>query len=479
MAEVDGPMARLPAPGRGVRWAQGVLALAALVLSASLLSESIAGAGLPGCGGDAPGGCHDALASHWAQWFGVPVSAFAVVLYACVLLALFQVGRRGSVRLVAGAWWVLLACTVSAAAAAAWFIGVMALDLGSLCRYCLGAHLCGLGLAALVWATAPIRHVWQLARLDRIGPGMAACAAAAGLVGAAALIVGQLLHTPSTLVVQRVEPIGPRDLPADMPSESGSSAEGQRPSWSAPAGPRGAAVGARPGTGSASQGPPAPGIGPAAPARSSPSDPRQALSDPDRQVFLLGGRIMVKPHEQPVMGKPDAPYVLLSLFDYTCPHCRELHTHLAASLERYGDQLGIVAAAVPLNALCNKNILHTHETHRDACALALVALQVWQCDPDRFEAFDAWMFESDIVPTPEEAAAYAVGLVGEDAYERAKRSPRPRRQIRHNVTLYQRLPRRNLPVLIGKELLIFGKPASTDELCRQIEDDLGLKAPDG
>src|SRR5690606_3513530 len=50
----------------------------------------------------------------------------------------------------------------------------------------------------------------------------------------------------------------------------------------------------------------------------------------DRQLTLLRGAVRVEPHQFPVMGSPDAPVVIAEIYDYTCPHCRRLHSQLTA-----------------------------------------------------------------------------------------------------------------------------------------------------
>ena len=38
----------------------------------------------------------------------------------------------------------------------------------------------------------------------------------------------------------------------------------------------------------------------------------------------------------PVLGDPEAKYVVVKMFDYTCRHCRKLHHHLERARKRYG-----------------------------------------------------------------------------------------------------------------------------------------------
>ena len=47
----------------------------------------------------------------------------------------------------------------------------------------------------------------------------------------------------------------------------------------------------------------------------------------------------IDPHAVPLVGSPDAPYVVILLFDYKCPHCQQMHFMLDEAVRRYGGKL--------------------------------------------------------------------------------------------------------------------------------------------
>ena len=74
-----------------------------------------------------------------------------------------------------------------------------------------------------------------------------------------------------------------------------------------------------------------------------PGDDYDRGTDKQRKLSALGGKIELRPHELPTIGSPDAPHIILSFFDYTCPHCRTTHWYLKQIPNRYGDKVAIVA----------------------------------------------------------------------------------------------------------------------------------------
>ncbi len=57
----------------------------------------------------------------------------------------------------------------------------------------------------------------------------------------------------------------------------------------------------------------------------------------------------IDPHAVPLVGSPDAPYVVTLLFDYKCPHCQQLHFMLDEAIRRYGGKLAFALCPAPLN----------------------------------------------------------------------------------------------------------------------------------
>ena len=58
-------------------------------------------------------------------------------------------------------------------------------------------------------------------------------------------------------------------------------------------------------------------------------------------------------HTVPIVGSPDAPYVVTLLFDYQCPHCQQIHFMLEEVIRRFDGKLAFALCPTPLNSQCN------------------------------------------------------------------------------------------------------------------------------
>ncbi len=100
----------------------------------------------------------------------------------------------------------------------------------------------------------------------------------------------------------------------------------------------------------------------------------------------------IDPHDVPLLGSPDAPYVVTLLFDYNCPHCQQLHFMLDEAVRRYDGKLAFALCPTPLNTRCNPYIPRDVDEFKDSCELAKIGLAVWVAKREAFPAFDRWMF---------------------------------------------------------------------------------------
>jgi uncharacterized membrane protein len=64
-----------------------------------------------------------------------------------------------------------------------------------------------------------------------------------------------------------------------------------------------------------------------------------------RQMEILDGRFGIDLDEVPIIGHPDAPAVIISLFDYTCRHCRRMHQLLLDAEKAHRGALAIAGCA--------------------------------------------------------------------------------------------------------------------------------------
>ena len=165
-----------------LRWLGSV----AFGLAAFLLWGSWSGQRLPGCGA--------VLHSRWAYWLGVPVSLFALLAYAGVLVATLP-GKASPSRFRRLSDNFLVAAAVAVIGAALWFIGLQLFVLHAICPFCIAAHACGLVVGGLLIRRLAAGELQLL-------PRTAFRCGLAGFLLVVALGAGQVAHAPPDDVVQ-------------------------------------------------------------------------------------------------------------------------------------------------------------------------------------------------------------------------------------------------------------------------------------
>ncbi len=424
-----------PNPTALWRWSVRLFLLVALGISGFLLQHTLAGQGsLPGCGADTGFDCDSVLNSRWSTVAGIPTSGMAMGLYIILLGSLNLVNRPAKTQ----AWFILATGAVSVLSVGLWFVVVQLWIIKAICPWCMGAHAAGSIAAILILlASSRCARNWGVVL---------------GLLGVSIFICLQLIIIPPT---HRVEQLTTVTTPLLNGEENNLPSTPDKPTGSLSAG--GTTKDLRP-----SQQPTSGGTSGGASGGS---------------VRLMGGRVVMSPHKHPIMGSPDAPHILLYLFDYTCPHCRALHSHLEEALVRYKGQLAVVILPMPLNSDCNPTVNQTEPRHRDACSFAILSLAVWHINPSQHAIFDRWMIYTDFATiTPDTARAKAIELVGKEALDAAIASAWVRDELTRNIKLYQFSGGGVIPKLIGKNTLIAGRPGSALDLFEVLEEELGLQA---
>jgi protein-disulfide isomerase len=192
----------------------------------------------------------------------------------------------------------------------------------------------------------------------------------------------------------------------------------------------------------------------------------------------------------PLIGSPDAPYVVNLLFDYKCPHCQELHFMLNEAVRRYGGKLAFVLCPTPLNTRCNPYIPQDLDEFTNSCELAKIALTVWVAKREAFPAFDLWMFSQDSgdrwQPRSLEAAnAKAVELVGQAKFDAAQSDPWIERYLQTSIAIYGDTvqsasnPRRAnaVPKMVFGSRWVIPEPNDADDLMMILQNSLGVPKP--
>lgn len=441
-------------PSSGSVWliAARLLLAIALVVSAYLAWISLSHGSAIGCGPESD--CDRVLSSRWARWFGVPVSVFAVLVDALTLWGTFQITRGTTQEGRARGWFAVLFGSSLILGAALWFVGLQMRD-GYFCMYCMTAHVSGAAAAIVL-----------LARGSRGLQLPASLALRAGLFAAAGLVLlvaGQFLHRPKTGVERKDFATGTNlSLPAPPMTQAvamTSSSATNLPSKTNTA--------ATPQPASATNSPPAQVFTPGA----------VALSAMQRPFSFYEGRVAVDLEDVPVLGSPTNAQILISLFDYTCHHCREMHSLLEEAQRTFSNKLAIVNLPAPLDAECNRTMKATSRAHTNACNYARLGLIVWRGNRDKHHEFDQFMFTGPEPPPFHAAVGRAVQLIGTNAITRAAADPWVEERLQFGLALYEaaykkgegRMPQ----MIVGRSVAVGTYPR--DELFKLLADNLGLK----
>jgi protein-disulfide isomerase len=185
----------------------------------------------------------------------------------------------------------------------------------------------------------------------------------------------------------------------------------------------------------------------------------------------------LRPDEAPSIGPRDATRAVVFLFDYTCPHCRDVHARLRTAQERLDRRFSVICLPVPLDGSCNPLIRTTLPQHRQACDYARLGLAVWRCDRDAFPQFDSWMAQEVRLPDLEGAKAHAGQLVGPERLSKAMSDDWIEEMLRKDVRIYQedslRAGSAVLPQIVAGNVISVG-PILLEDLVDLLRTNLAL-----
>jgi uncharacterized membrane protein len=423
----DGPGATPAATPHigGAIWVMRALAAVALIDLTYLFVASLTGNPLA-CTPGKIFDCAAALASPYAFFGPFPVSMLGLMVYGSIFSVLMWLNPTRSPTARKAAWLMLVLLISLAAGAAAWLIALQLTKTAPLCPYCLVSHTVGLMLTILVFKFAPLPRSQSLK--------FVAIAAVSVLVFVA--VQTGFPHRIPTAVV-RIAAGAPNTpvVSLDDPQTSDGSDFDTGPG-------------------------------------------------PERQLGILGGRVRLSPRQLPIIGSPDAPIMMVVLFDYTCINCRKLHQNTQSALKRYPGQFATVVLPVPLDKTCNTYITKTDQDHENACELAKLALAVWIAKPAEFEAFNDWMLNRDDTVSVKEARAQAAKRIGADTLEATLQDDRVGRELKKGIKVYGVADRGAIPRIFvptkneqGKmyTLQVVGRSESENEFFHLLESELHMK----
>lgn len=190
------------------------------------------------------------------------------------------------------------------------------------------------------------------------------------------------------------------------------------------------------------------------------------------------------PHSVPLVGSPDAPWIVTLFFDYNCPHCQQVHSLFDEAIRRYDGKLAFVLCPAPLNTKCNPYVPQDVNEFKDSCELTRIALTVWVANRDAFPAFDRWMFspEPGDVWRPrslDSARAKAVELVGQAKFDSAETDPWINQYLQMSIRIYGHTNRSGnaVPKLVFGSRWVIPQPNNVDDLVSILRDSLGVPEP--
>jgi uncharacterized membrane protein len=414
----------------------------AMAVSAYLAWVSLSGNAVVGCGPDS--GCDKVLQSRWAHWFRVPVSLFALGVYSLIFGASCRLGRSMPREVQRKAWGWLISCALLVAGSVVWFVGLQLFALHAMCPYCMLAHGSGFLVALLLLIAAPRRSPDQAGDSENqvfVSPRVFKNAALAALAGLAALALGQMAYQRPTFAVKTV---------------AGASHVGQ-PTQSLVQSPVATNSPTGPATFVATKAEP-------------PTRPRRLLP-------VYGGQFEMNLDEVPMIGASTNAHVAVSLFDYTCHHCRAMHPLLVEAQRMFSHSLAIVCLPMPLDPGCNPTMQRAHPSHTNACEYARLALTVWRANRARHAEFDAWLLEGEKPPPLADAQRKAIELVGSEPFTRACQDPWVEQQLKLDVAIYElayRAQQGAMPQLILGSKVAVGSFLQQD-LIKLLVENLDLK----
>ena len=425
-------------------WTHAVrmLLFSAAIITAYLAIATLArGGDVPGCGPESD--CDKVLGSPWAYWLGIPVSLLGLVLYGAFFISTFSL-KIGQQQKATRALNSLTLFSFATLAAAAWFVGVQAVEIGAFCPYCCTAH----GLASLA-------AVIFLSQASDIGSRLAVRLNFGAGIGVALVLV---------VVIAAGQIFLPKKPEAPLIVDLGQAQTNALIAEAKPA--------PKPTPPPATAVEPKPTVATVTPEVSSTRKAEPFLV-PRSTLSLDATRL-------PLLGPANAPHRIGCLFDYTCHHCRDLHGFIRTAIDQFDGQLSCLMIPMPLDANCNAQFKRTHRNHVDACKYAKICLAVQQIAPAKYDAFDRWLFTNHKTTKPlAKVREHAASLVGAAALNKAVASATVQQQLQQNIRAYE-LNSKNgkkslMPQTIIKDKVIFGPPPSDAALQSILKKILGLK----
>lgn len=212
----------------------------------------------------------------------------------------------------------------------------------------------------------------------------------------------------------------------------------------------------------------------------------QALTAPD-YVYQEGSSeadLPVIPADgHPVVGNPDAEYVVDLLFDYQCNHCQQLHHVLSDVVDALDGRVAFVLCPSPLSPKCNPYIPREEMHFEGSCDFAKLAMALYSIDREAFAAFDEWVFENPKqgkwVPRPvADAYLKAAELVPAAALDEAMAGDYVRSFLNGTVELFGRtsiMGQGGIPRFIHGNKWVVPEADTSEEIVSILASEFGIQ----
>ncbi|MCC9607822.1 thioredoxin domain-containing protein [Blastopirellula sp. JC732] len=208
--------------------------------------------------------------------------------------------------------------------------------------------------------------------------------------------------------------------------------------------------------------------------------PDEDRIEKSRKVLFAGGAVEVDTYAWPIIGDPEAEFVVIDVMDYTCEYCRDASHFLDQARQQYDGKLAVIVMPLPLSDNCNAYVPETLPEHESACQLAYLAINLWRMKPEEYEAFHHWLFEGEDFKNQEEALAYLDERFGKEFVDELINDNAPAGYINEALRLAD--PEREnqlfglMPAIVGKTQISEGAFSKLDEIMQPFEFDFGPPA---
>ena len=374
-----------------------------------------------GCDGSSP--CGEVLSSKWSTILGVlPVSGLAVGTYMALLASAFFIDASTDLGVRQLAWQMMLVIAGAVAGSAIWFTIVQKWMIGSFCPYCMSAHITGLLLSILIiWRATKETNNSTISTSDKNNNV-------------------KKYNELSSASIKIVRPLRALFLVVIGITLTGALTAFQL-SYT----------------------------------------PSSVYTDGNSQENM----VVVDYHSAPMVGSPEAPYVIALLFDYQCPHCQKIHFQIDEVIQRYAGKVAFVLCPAPLNTKCNPYVPADRDAFKNSCELAKIGLAIWFAKKDAFPVFENWMFSFDSGDkwqprSLETVNIKAIELLGQAKFETAISDPRVDKYLQTCVQIYGKTVQNGkggVPKLVFGSRWVIPETSSADDLMSILQKSLNLPKP--